>query len=336
MNDEAPAFSEEEAARRFAATERNDPFPDIPPALLNSADIDDYVRATGMIWPYYPDKLKSASYEAQIGKLAIFWKDGEKKQEIDLERENEVFLEPNSLIYLATLPFFRLPDYMALRFNLRITNVHQGLLLGTGPLVDPGFEGHLLIPVHNFTTNTYKFEYKSDFIWIEFTKISPNETWISLKDEIKEGRKQRSGIYIPFPDTKKQQAGQDIYEIAKKYLTEAAPHLPLQNAIPETRRIAKKAERSVNNIYLAGALSLALTLALAFLGYYIAIHPIVQESVSLSVTTNDLVTSVRREVISYEAKIQQLQEEISKLSEEVEALSADETSTQNESTEDQP
>ncbi len=56
------AASEAEALQRFLATRRCDPFPEIPPSLLNSADIHDYVRMTGMLQPFYPHKLKSASY----------------------------------------------------------------------------------------------------------------------------------------------------------------------------------------------------------------------------------------------------------------------------------
>ena len=49
----------------------------------------------------------------------------------------------------------RLPNYIAVQFNLRITHVHRGLLLGTGPLVDPGFHGKILIPLHNLTSEKY-------------------------------------------------------------------------------------------------------------------------------------------------------------------------------------
>jgi hypothetical protein len=47
-----PAFAEsdEEAARRFELTRGTDPFPEVPSALLNTADLLDYVAATGMIW----------------------------------------------------------------------------------------------------------------------------------------------------------------------------------------------------------------------------------------------------------------------------------------------
>jgi hypothetical protein len=67
---------------------------------------------------------------------------------------------------------FRIPDFIALRFNLQIQHVHRGLLLGTGPLVDPGFWGKLCIPIHNLTDRDYFIPKDQGLIWIEFTKTS--------------------------------------------------------------------------------------------------------------------------------------------------------------------
>ena len=65
-----------------------------------------------------------------------------------------------------------MPRYIAARFNLRIKHVHRGLLVGTGPLVDPGFRGPLLIPLHNLTVDPYRMRGDEGLIWVEFTKTS--------------------------------------------------------------------------------------------------------------------------------------------------------------------
>ena len=65
--------SPEDAEKLYQATIGADPFPNIQPALLNSADIHDYIEATGMVYPYYPKFMKSSSYEAQIGDRAFHW-----------------------------------------------------------------------------------------------------------------------------------------------------------------------------------------------------------------------------------------------------------------------
>ena len=43
---------EKEINDKFIKFKSVDPFPDIPPALLNSADIHSYVKTTGMIFPF--------------------------------------------------------------------------------------------------------------------------------------------------------------------------------------------------------------------------------------------------------------------------------------------
>jgi deoxycytidine triphosphate deaminase len=164
-----------EAARRADYFRNIDPFPGIPPALLCKEHVRHYVRVTGMLCPFYPDdedRLKAASYEAQPIRF-IRWDENGKKIITNIERKdyrkNGYELPANSITFVQIESKIRLPNYIALRFNLRITHVHRGLLLGTGPLVDPGFAGDLLIPLHNLTSEPYRI--KDGVIWIEFTKI---------------------------------------------------------------------------------------------------------------------------------------------------------------------
>lgn len=168
-----------EAQAKYDEYYSKDPFPEIQAALLNSADIYNYVSTTGMIFPFYPEKLSGASYEVAIGEKVIWWDEQEQKmEEKDLSKPGSSFkLEPNSIAFVMLEPTFRIPDYMALRFNLKIVHVYKGLLLGTGPLVDPGFVGKLSIPLHNLTANTYTFRHGDSLIQMEFTKLSTNEAW---------------------------------------------------------------------------------------------------------------------------------------------------------------
>lgn len=224
-----PAESDAEAERRFHLAKTSDPFPEIADALLNSADIYDYVRITGMLHPFYPEKVKSGSYEAAIGGHCIWWDENGNRQEKLLsedEGKEQFLLKANSIAFVQVEPKFRLPDYIALRFNLKISHVHRGILLGTGPLIDPGFEGRLLIPLHNLTTNDYPLQFGKGLIWIEFTKMSalpgpgrdqPNDLGLT-----------RKGRYIDFPEDKKWK--EPIY-----YLTNAYEG-PIRSSIPEAVR----------------------------------------------------------------------------------------------------
>lgn len=168
------AQTDEEATQRAAVWESRDPLQSIPTGLLSSAEIDDYARITSMIHPYDRRALKSASYEMHIGGRFIYWDDSGKKFDIIIDRRHQryVVLPANSITFIQVEPLFRLPNYIAVRFNLRITHVHRGLLLGTGPLVDPGFHGRLLIPLHNLTAYEYYLDTEKALIWVEFTKTT--------------------------------------------------------------------------------------------------------------------------------------------------------------------
>ena len=117
------AQSDDEAKARFLIAKSTDPFPEIADALLNSADIYDYVRITGMLFPFHSDKIKSGSYEAAIRGHCIWWNEKGNRQEklltrADGENKDHFILKANSIAFVQVEPSFRLPDYLALRFNL--------------------------------------------------------------------------------------------------------------------------------------------------------------------------------------------------------------------------
>lgn len=235
-------------AKRFKSI---DPFPDIPAALLNSADIHSYVNATGMIHPFDPKELKSASYGAKIAGECRYWDEKNKNFKTELlEKEGDkLILKPNSIAFVGIEPTFRLPDYIALRFNLKISNVYRGLLLGTGPLIDPGFKGKISIPLHNLTSNEYVFSYGESLIWIEFTKTSPLPKKEELTENDKVGiQKLRCYDYIPFPENKKDKELTYYLDKALKGTSHKEIVSSIPSAMLEAKESAENAERSVRSI----------------------------------------------------------------------------------------
>jgi deoxycytidine triphosphate deaminase len=235
--------TDNDARERFARYRAVDPFPEIPPALLNSADISDYIRVTGMIFPFHPEDLaKPACYQGRIGGWASYDETARTMIVRELEADELVTLAPNAIAYVVLEPTLRLPEYLALRFNLTIANVHRGLLVGTGPLVDPGFEGKLLIPLHNLTTNEYAFRGREGLVWFEFSKLSPLSRWqrttreqtlgrsmlsklSPLSRQLSKSGETRQGRYVDFPDAKK-------ISSPAAYLQRAHPSGVVRSSIP--------------------------------------------------------------------------------------------------------
>lgn len=248
MSDTPPISSDEQLViDKYAKYKSVDPFPDIPPALLNSADIHSYVNTIGMIYPFDKGQLKSASYAAKIAGECKYWDEEKKKfKTITLSREcDKLTLRPNAIAFVGIEPTFRLPDYIALRFNLKITHVYRGLLLGTGPLIDPGFEGNISIPLHNLTNNEYVFSFNETLIWIEFTKTSPIQGSGKIKNEEEEFQKHLRYLnQKKFPEDKKYKPLDYYLGKALKGSTYDGVVSSIPPAIAETKESAEAAKNS--------------------------------------------------------------------------------------------
>lgn len=224
-----------------------DPFQDIHPALLNSYDIKRYVDKGCLIEKSNFDdrRLKTASYELRfLGELHYWGSDDDgkfKRKNIPVCDNTPVTIPKNSITYLWIKENLLLPEYIAARFNLHIRHVHKGILLGTGPLVDPGFFGRILIPLHNLTDNDYELEGGEGIIWVEFTKVSTNEFWSTPDTHTK----QRPSFLREFPKSK------DIYN-PERYLEksdvikEGGVQSAFQGALDDARNSARDAQNSAN------------------------------------------------------------------------------------------
>jgi deoxycytidine triphosphate deaminase len=226
------AASDSEAESRFLKFRQLDPFPSIEPALLNSADIADYVATTGMVFPFDtddPKRLKPASYEVAIEGPYVYWDENGAKQSDQLDAGEPFILKANSIVFVTLKPFFRLPDYIAIRFNLRITHIYRGILLGTGPLVDPGFRGKLSVPLHNLTNNDYRIEGGDGLIWMEFTKLSRDP-----KAPANQAEPQRLGRVYPL-EPYKADPEHDVHWYLRR-----AHNGPIRSSIPLAAEAARK------------------------------------------------------------------------------------------------
>lgn len=173
-----------EATEKYAKYKSKDPFPQVGEALLNSVDLLRYLLTVGIVEPFHVKNIKGVTYQCTFsGEAHQFNQTNKCMEEINLDDTDELILEKNSITYLRIQEKFHVPEYMILRFNLSVSNAYKGLLLGTGPIVDPGFEGNLFIPLHNLTGNDYVIKKGAPLIRVEFTKLTGHINW---KNEEKE------------------------------------------------------------------------------------------------------------------------------------------------------
>lgn len=316
------ANNDNEAKSRAAKYAKSDPFPSVPVALLSSAEIYDYARVTGMIFPFDAECLKSASYEAHVSGKFIMWTAKGDREEQDVKKGEKIVLPANSIAFVQVEPQFRLPDYIALRFNLRITHVHRGLLLGTGPLVDPGFHGRLLIPLHNLTASDYEIDTNKALIWIEFTKTTFGFDDFSNSDL----DPTRPRPYRGFPDDKKNLE-------PETYLHKANKSNPIRSSIPDVIESseneaklasdrAKNAEESAQNAQNAAEGIRKQATRIGFISLFVlvvATATLLYQIFSLVQDTQSLVLDATHETnqLTQLSELGVLKEEIANLSEHI-------------------
>ena len=271
-------YDGQKLAEAFRGENGADPLPEIPPALLSAKHIRDYVFRTGAIAPFdateNSGRLKKAAYEGRIGCKAYKY-DNEGNME-DVWNADNIVVQANSIVFVECDLEFRLPDFLALRFNLQIRHVHRGLLLGTGPLIDPGYWGKLCIPLHNLTDKDYSIPRSEGLIWIEFTKTSFENDESIGRDPLENPNKQYWSI-------------REFIEKAARPLVKGKT-VPIRSSIPSMTKVAEELAKGaedraqeavasaeatrvwVRNFGLVGILAVIIALTALVSAFYSNIH----------------------------------------------------------------
>src|SRR5256885_957675 len=118
---------------------------------------------------YKPENLRPASYTLRVGEDYI---DSEGNKRRLTDEEDTIVFKKNSIVFVSTKEKLDLPYYIVARFNLRVNWVYDGILLGTGPQVDPGFSGVLSCPLYNLTNADITIKRGEKFATIDFEKTT--------------------------------------------------------------------------------------------------------------------------------------------------------------------
>ncbi len=147
----------------------DDPLPDVQ-GMLTSEYIVAYQHLVGgMILRFEDRLLKPAAYELTLGRRCMV----EGSDHLLSEEDPWLEIPPNSIAFVSMEQVLRLPHYIVGRFDLAIDFIYEGLLLGTGPQVDPGFQGALSCPLHNISNDPIYIRLGQEFAKIDFVKTAP-------------------------------------------------------------------------------------------------------------------------------------------------------------------
>jgi hypothetical protein len=104
------------------------------------------------------------------------------------EQAPRLIIPKNSIGFVSMRQVLCLPHYLVGRFDLTIDFIYRGLLLGTGPQVDPGFQGGLGCPLHNISNEDIEMRLGEPFAKIDFVKTGPRAAtttaqWTHIRSE---------------------------------------------------------------------------------------------------------------------------------------------------------
>lgn len=137
--------------------------------ILTDGKIEEAIDTGGVsIEPFDEGQLQPASYDLRVGAEAITTSGKELRR---LDEKGFVTFEGGDFGFVITMERIALdPNYTA-RFGLRSGLARKGLGATTGPQIDPGYEGRLIIGVTNLTPNPVTLSYGEDLVSVEFHKL---------------------------------------------------------------------------------------------------------------------------------------------------------------------
>ena len=139
--------------------------------------------------PFGDKQIQAATYDLRIGDQAVTTSSKEVR---NLREKGFVVFEPGDFGFVTTLEVIKLSAEYAGRFGLRSSFARKGLSATTGPQIDPGFHGRLIIGLTNLTPNPITLSHGDDFVSIEFHKLpqpaqkpysGPNQDVTGLRPE---------------------------------------------------------------------------------------------------------------------------------------------------------
>lgn len=222
---------------------------EIPNGMLSAPQIAYCIKHFAIISDYDIGCLSTCTYNMRIGGNVLFWKNGKresftlcKEKNINKSQFKSFELEPNSVAFVTTIEKFHLTSDIIARFNLKSKYIHQGMLLGTGPIVDPEFKGRLMIPVHNFSDQPITLAYGDRLISVEFTKTLPPSQHL-VPGESGDGYRPNKSAEFDFDE---------YYNRLQNKRIESS----VATALARHNEVMEKADRRVQNVTIAGILAL--------------------------------------------------------------------------------
>ncbi|WP_409524012.1 dCTP deaminase [Nitrincola sp. MINF-07-Sa-05] len=127
-----------------------------------------YENSEILISPFDENQIQPASYDLRVGEEAVTTSH---EGIINIKDKGFLKLKPGDFAVITVYEEIKLgPQYVG-RFGLRSGYARRGLIATTGPQIDPGYHGRLIVGITNLTPQDITVAYLDKFLSVEFHKL---------------------------------------------------------------------------------------------------------------------------------------------------------------------
>lgn len=173
------------------------------------------------ITPYVESQIQGASYDLRVGDQGGTTSG---KKLVRINESGFLTIKPGDFAVVITLEEIRLNAQFVGRFGLRAKFARKGLIATTGPQIDPGFHGRLIVGLTNLSPKPVTISHKDDFLSVELHKLEhptekpytgPYQDKMELGPEEIESITEREGMALSEVLTTLQTLSQNMGALAK-------------------------------------------------------------------------------------------------------------------------
>jgi dCTP deaminase len=138
--------------------------------MLTDIDIREAIVTGGLgIEPFEEPCLQPASYDFRVGNQAFL---SGTDEVTDVANKGLVIIEPGEFAVIATRESVQCDPQHAAQLGLDSKYARQGLVLLSGPQIDPGFHGVLIVRVTNLSPRRVTLMYEAPFLTVQFFRLA--------------------------------------------------------------------------------------------------------------------------------------------------------------------
>jgi dCTP deaminase len=140
------------------------------PMMMTDDEIRAAIRSNEIVLdPLDELRIEPASYDARIGRWAFA---SSLREKLDLSQKGVMIIEPGEFAVLECRERVELDNRTAAQLGLRSEYARRGLLMLSGPQIDPGFKGILVVRLINLAPKPIAMPYEAPFLTLQFFRLN--------------------------------------------------------------------------------------------------------------------------------------------------------------------